>query len=253
MTNRYPRIAIITGATSGIGEATARKFIASGYGVVGNGRNAEKLRALEQEFGAAFCGIAGDATDSTVLERLFAVAIERFGKPADIVIANAGRGLGGSVKDADMSKFEAMLKLNVTATLALLQKAAQKMVVQQQSGYPKQAADIVIIGSVVGRHISPFSAVYGASKFAVHSLAEGLRREVGPKGIRVSLVEPGIVISGFQDGAGYSDEMVQNFEDKFGPLLQGEDVANAIHYIVSQPPHVHISDILIRPTRQDYP
>jgi NADP-dependent 3-hydroxy acid dehydrogenase YdfG len=253
MSNPYPRIAIVTGATSGIGEATARRFISSGYAVVGNGRTAEKLRLLEQELGAAFCGIAGDATDSTVLERLFTSAIERFGRPADIVVVNAGRGLGGSVKDADLSQFEAMLKINVTGALALLQKAAQKMVDGQQAGYPKRAADIVIIGSVVGRHISPFSAVYGASKFAVHSLAEGLRREVGPKGIRVSLVEPGVVISGFQDGAGYSDEMVQTFENKFGPLLHGEDVATAIHFIVSQPPHVHISDIMVRPTRQDYP
>jgi NADP-dependent 3-hydroxy acid dehydrogenase YdfG len=251
--NQYPRIAIVTGATSGIGEATARRFISSGFAVVGNGRNAEKLRALEQELGAAFCGMAGDATDSTLLERLFASAIERFGKPADIVVVNAGRGLGGSVKDADLAEFETMLKLNVTGALALLQKAARKMVEERQSGYPKRAADIVIIGSVVGRHVSPFSAVYGATKFAVHALAEGLRREVGPKGIRVSLVEPGIVISGFQDGAGYSDEIVQNFKDKFGPLLHGEDVANAIHYIVTQPPHVHISDIMVRPTRQDYP
>jgi NADP-dependent 3-hydroxy acid dehydrogenase YdfG len=253
MSDRYSRIAIVTGATSGIGEATVRRFINSGYGVVGNGRNAEKLRALEQELGAAFCGIAGDATESTLLERLFTSAIERFGKTADIVVANAGRGLGGSVKDADLAKFEDILKLNVTGTLALLQKAAQKMVDQQQTRYPKQAADIVIIGSVVGRHISPFSAVYGATKFAVHSLAEGLRREVGPKGIRVSLVEPGIVISGFQDGAGYGDDMVRNFDERFGPLLHGEDVANAIHYIVTQPPHVHISDIMVRPTRQDYP
>jgi NADP-dependent 3-hydroxy acid dehydrogenase YdfG len=253
MTYHYTRIAIITGATSGIGEATARRFVSSGYAVVGNGRTEKKLRALEQELGAAFCGIAGDATDNTVLDRLFTSAIDRFGKPADIVVANAGRGLGGSVREADLSKFEAMLKINVTGALALLQKAALKMVDGQQAGYPKRAADIVIIGSVVGRHISPFSAVYGASKFAVHSLAEGLRREVAPKGIRVSLVEPGIVISGFQDGAGYSEEMVQNFEKKFGPLLHGEDVANAIHFIVSQPPHVHISDIMVRPTRQDYP
>ncbi len=253
MSEQYSRIAIITGATSGIGEATARKFVASDYGVVGNARNIEKLRALEQELGAAFCGMAGDASESMVLERLFASAIERFGKAADIVVANAGRGLGGSVKDADLSKFEDILKLNVTGTLTLLQKAAQKMVVEQQSSYPKRAADIVIIGSVVGRHISPFSAVYGATKFAVHSLAEGLRREVGPKGVRVSLVEPGIVVSGFQDAAGYSDDLVRNFEDRFGPLLHGEDVANVIHYIVTQPPHVHISDIIVRPTRQDYP
>lgn len=253
MSNQYSRIAIVTGVSSGIGEATVRKFVTSGFCVVGNARNAAQLRALEQEMGAAFCGIAGDATDSIVLDKLFASAIERFGKSADIVVANAGRGLGGSVKDADLSKFEEVLKLNVTGTLALPQKAANVMMEEQQSNYPNRAADIVIIGSVVGRHVSPFSAVYGATKFAVHSLAEGLRREVGPKGIRVSLVEPGIVVSGFQDAAGYSDDLVRNFDDKFCPLLHGDDVASAIHYIVTQPPHVHISDIIVRPTRQDYP
>ena len=203
--------------------------------------------------GQAFCGIAGDAVELTILEKLFAAAIEHFGKPADIVVANAGRGLGGSVKDADLSKFEEMLKLNVTGTLALLQKAAQKMVDEKKSNYPEQAADIVVIGSVVGRHISRFRAVYGATKFAVHSLTEGLRREVGQKGIRVSLVEPSIVISGFKDAAGYGDDLVQDFNDKFGPLLHGDDVANAIHFIVTQPPNMHFSDIMIRPTRQDYP
>ncbi len=249
----YSRIAIVTGATSGIGEATAKRLVAGGYGVVGNGRNAEKLRTLEKELGKAFCGVAGDAAENAVQERLFTAANEYFGKAADIVVANAGRGLGGSVKDADLSKFEDILRLNVAGTLALLQKAAQKMLAEQQSSYPKRAADIVIIGSVVGRHVSPFSAVYGATKFAVHGLAEGLRREVGPKGIRVSLVEPGIVASGFQDAAGYSDDLVHNFEDRFGPLLHGEDIASAIHYIVTQPPHVHVSDIMVRPTRQDYP
>ncbi len=253
MSEQFTRIAIITGATSGIGEATARKFIASGYAVVGNARHAEKLEILEQELGKAFCGVAGDASESSVLDRLFAEAIERFGKEADIVVANAGCGLKGSVKDADLSRFEEMLKLNVTGTLTLLQKAARKMIVTQQTLYPKQAADIVIIGSVSGRHISPFSTVYGSTKFAVHSLAEGLRREVGSKGIRVTLVEPGIVLSGFQDTAGYGDNHLQKFEAEFGSLLQGEDVANAIHFIVAQPPHVHLSDIVIRPTGQGYP
>jgi NADP-dependent 3-hydroxy acid dehydrogenase YdfG len=253
MSDRYARIAIVTGATSGIGEATARKFVAAGFGVVGNGRNAGKLAELENEIGPAFCSVAGNAAEDAVLERLFAMATERFGRAADIVVANAGRGLGGSVKDADLSQFEDLLKINVSGALALLQKAAQKMVDTQQNAYPKSAADIVIIGSVVGRHISPFSAVYGASKFAVHALAEGLRREVGPKGVRVSLVEPGIVLSGFQAVAGYSDELVHNFHEKFGPLLVGDDIADAIYFIVTQPPHVHISDIVVRPTRQDYP
>ena len=253
MSNKYKRIAIVTGTTSGIGEATMRKFVAAGFGVVGNGRNAEKLAVLENEIGPAFCSVAGNAADNTVLEQLYALANDHFGKEADIVVANAGRGLGGSVKDADLTQFEDVLRINVRGALALIQKAAQKMVDIQQNTYPKSAADIVIIGSVVGRHISPFSAVYGATKFAVHALAEGLRRELGPKGVRVSLVEPGAVLSGFQAAAGYSDEMVDSFHEKFGPLLIGDDIANAVLHIVTQPPHVHISDIVVRPTRQDYP
>ncbi len=253
MADSYARVAIVTGASSGIGEATARKFVSSGFGVVGLARNAKKLAALEQELGSGFRGVAGDATDNTVLDALFATADRDFGKAADIVVANAGSGLKGSVKDADLTQFEEMFRVNVSATLALLQKAARRMFETQQHAFPKAAADIVIIGSVAGRNISAFSAVYGSTKFAVRGLAEGLRREVATKGVRVTLIEPGIVRTGFQAAADYSDEMVQGFEDKFGPLLSAEDVANSVHYVVTQPPHVHVSDIMIRPTRQDYP
>jgi NADP-dependent 3-hydroxy acid dehydrogenase YdfG len=253
MSDNYSRIAIVTGATSGIGEATARKFIAAGFGVVGSGRRAEKLAAIEKESGHAFCGVAGDGADGNVLEKLFDAAVSHFGRPADIVVVNAGRGLGGSVKEADLSQFEEVIRINVIGALALMQKAAQKMAEGQQRVFPESAADIVVIGSVVGRNISPFSAVYGSTKFAVHSLAEGLRRELAPKGVRVSLVEPGLVVSGFQAGARYSDEMVQGMKDKFGPLLTGDDIADAIFYVVTRPPHVHVSEIMVRPTRQDYP
>ena len=253
MNKSFTRIAIVTGATSGIGEATVRQFIASGFGVVGNGRNAEKLAQLAEEFGDAFVAVVGDASVETVQEQLFIAAEERFSKPADIVVANAGRGLGGSVKEADLAEFKEVVEINLTGTLSLLQKAARRMVAIQESAFPKSAADIVVIGSVVGRNISPFSAVYGSTKFAVHSLAEGLRREIASKGVRVSLVEPGIVISGFQAAAHYSDELVDTFHERFGPLLISEDVANAIHCIVSQPPHIHIADLVIRPTRQEYP
>jgi len=253
MSDTYTRVALVTGASSGIGEAAARRFLAAGFGVVGNARNAGKLAALEKEMGPAFCGVAGDAADSDVIERLFESADKRFGKPVDIVVANAGRGLGGSVKDADLSKFEDILRINVTGALVLLQKAAQRMADAPEKAKDPAVADIVVIGSVVGRHISPFSAVYGSTKFAVCGLTEGLRREMAPKGVRVSLVEPGIVVSGFQAAAGYSDELVQSFRDRYGPLLTGADVAEAIYMVVTQPPHVHISNLMVRPTGQDYP
>lgn len=253
MSNLKRRVALVTGATSGIGEATVRKFVAAGIPVVGNGRKKEKLDALQRELGSLFSGVAGDATEGETIAALFEKAEKQFSQPVDIVIANAGRGLGGSVKDVDLAEFDQVMKVNVSGALVLMQQAALRLVAQQRGRYPEAAADIVVVGSVVGRNISPFSAAYGSSKFAVHALAEGLRREVGPEGVRVSLVEPGVVVTGFQDIAGYNEATMQGFHDRFGPLLYGDDIANAIYHIVSQPPHVHISEIVVRPTRQDYP
>ncbi len=252
MSAKYSRIAIVTGATSGIGEATVRRFAAEGFAVVGGGRTAEKLAALEKDLWPLFRGVAGDASKPEVIEELFTSAEAAFG-PADIVVVNAGRGLGGSVATGDTARIGEIFELNVIGALGLMRAAATRMVPRQEKGFPKTAQDIVVLGSVVGRNISPFSALYGATKHAVHSLTEALRREIGPKGVRVTLVEPGFVLSGFQDGAGYSKEMVDGFVTRLGPLLVGADIADAIHYVVSRPPHVHVGDIVIRPTRQDYP
>jgi len=253
MTATYSRIAIVTGATSGIGEATAKKFIASGFAVVGSGRNHDKLQSLHDELGDAFAFISGEAWEQRVIDQLFAKAQSTFGCAVDLVVVNAGRGLGGSVKDASLSEFEEMLSVNLTGALRLMQKAAREFTRPELLTFPAQAKDIVVIGSVVGRSVSPFSAVYGSSKFAIHSLAEGLRREVCGQGVRVTLVEPGIVASGFQAVAGYSQQTLDGFHERFGPVLVGEDVADAIYHTVSLAPHIHISDLVIRPTRQDYP
>ncbi|MBN1646711.1 MAG: SDR family oxidoreductase [Spirochaetales bacterium] len=248
------RTAIITGASSGIGEACARKLVVSGHRVIGNARIASGLAQLEKELGPNFRAVCGDAADPEVQDMLFAKAEEWFGDKADIIIANAGRGLGGAVSTAALDEFEEVLRVNVVAALSLMQKAAIHLEARlSERPFPEYAADIIVIGSVVGRNVSPFSAVYGSTKFAVHSLAEGLRRELAPKGIRVSLVEPGFVVSGFQDGAGYSAEMVEGLHRKFGPALYGKDIAEAVDFIISRPPHVHCGDIVIRPTRQEYP
>lgn len=253
MSEKFPRVAIVTGATSGFGQATVRKFISAGFGVVGSGRNQFRLESMEKQSKTHFSAVVGDASDESVLDRLFTTAMNRFGQPADIVVINAGRGLGGSVKSADLTELEEMIQVNVSAALKLMQKAARNMEGRQKNRFPDTASDIVVIGSVVGRHVSEFSAVYGASKSAVHALAEGLRRELSPSGVRVSLVEPGACLTGFQSSAGYSDDMIQTMIDQYAPLLDVTDIANTIYYIVSQPPHVHLCDVVVRPTRMNYP
>ncbi len=253
MSDKFPRVAIVTGATSGIGKATAIKFIDTGFGVVGSGRNQSRLETMEKKYETQFTAVAGDASDEKVLERLFTAAMDRFGQHADIVVVNAGRGLGGSVKNADLSELEEMIRVNMTATIKLMQMAARNMEDRQKSLFPDSAADIVIIGSVVGRHVSEFSTIYGASKSAVHALTEGLRREISPSGVRVSLVEPGACLTGFQSSAGYSNDIVQTMINQYGPLLDVTNLADTIHYIVSQPPHVHLCDVVVRPTRMNYP
>jgi NADP-dependent 3-hydroxy acid dehydrogenase YdfG len=113
--------------------------------------------------------------------------------------------------------------------------------------------DILVLGSTVGRNVSPFSSMYGSTKFGVHGLVEGARRELGPRGIRVSLIAPGFVKSEFQDVAGYDPKWVDGMFEKFGPVLSPEDIARTVTFIVSQPAAVHVNDVMIRSTRQDYP
>jgi NADP-dependent 3-hydroxy acid dehydrogenase YdfG len=129
---------------------------------------------------------------------------------------------------------------------ANLMRRAGAIMVGQESG------DIVVLGSVAGHNISPFSGFYGGSKFAIAAIAEAFRREVSPKKVRVTVVKPGIVLSEFQQVAGYGESFYRNIE-KFGKVLDSEDVARAITFIVSQPGHVHINELVIRPTGQDYP
>jgi NADP-dependent 3-hydroxy acid dehydrogenase YdfG len=120
-------------------------------------------------------------------------------------------------------------------------------------GWLGRPRDIVVLGSTVGRHVSPFSSMYGATKSAVHMLAESLRRTMAPRGVRVSLLEPGIVRSEFQEVAGYEPSSFGQFMDSIAPVLDPEHIARTIVFMASQPAGVHINDVMIRPTRQEYP
>ncbi len=251
------RIAIVTGASAGIGAAIARDCVTHGARVIINARREVKLHELAQELGSdrVVC-VAGDAAEDTTIDRLFKAAHEHFEDEADLVVVNAGRGLDGSITTSDTGQWEEMIRTNLLGAARLMRAAALHLVYDIEHGdadWQQRARDIVVIGSNVGRHISPFSSMYGSTKFAVNSLAEALRREIGPKGVRVSLIEPGFVRSEFQGVAGYDDTWFAEVVDRIGPVLTPEDCAEIISFIVSRPPAVHLSDALIRPTRQDYP
>lgn len=257
------RVALVTGASAGIGQATARELATLGARVAVNARREERLVALVQEMADRrdqgpdddrAIAVAGDAADESVIAAMLDEPEARFGAPVDLVVINAGRGLAGSIMTSDPAQWDEMIRTNYLGAAKLLREAGRRLTaLQEQRTWPNHAADIVIIGSTVGRHISPFSSMYGSTKFAIGSLAEAARRELGPKGIRVTLIEPGIVKSEFQGVAGYEEKSFGELMDKFAPVLTPEDIARSIGFIVKQPAAVHLCDAVIRPTRQDYP
>jgi NADP-dependent 3-hydroxy acid dehydrogenase YdfG len=263
MMNLDGRVAIVTGASAGIGEAVARELVGQGASVVINARRGERLAALKAELDekqgvSCVASAPGDASDKGVIDAMLDAAEASFGQAADLVVVNAGRGLAGSVLSSDPGEWEEVVRTNLLGAAALMRAAGERMTADRDAApadgaWTRQPRDIVVLGSVVGRHVSPFSSMYGSTKFAVHSLAEALRREIGPKGVRVTLVEPAVVVSEFQQVAGYTDELVDGFNEKFGPLLVPSDIARSIAWVAAQPAHVHVSDIVVRATRQEYP
>lgn len=271
MSTANQRVAVITGASSGIGEAVAAELAGQGCLLVLNARRVEKLEAVAfrlekrptRSSPPTVVCVPGDASEQRVINAMFDAAEKHFQRAADVVVVNAGRGLAGSLTTSDESQWEEVIRTNYLGAAKLMRTAADRLV-QAISSNPEGEAglsgewlnrprDIVAIGSSVGRNISPFSSMYGSTKFAVHALAEALRREIGPKGIRVTTIEPAIVASEFQAVAGYDATTFGSFMNRIGPVLLPADVARTIGFVVSQPAHVHLNNVAIRPTRQDYP
>jgi NADP-dependent 3-hydroxy acid dehydrogenase YdfG len=245
------KTAIVTGASSGIGRATATTLAQAGAAVAVHARRKERLEELASEIsaqGGKALAVAGDAGIQADMDALLdrVLSWKEGGGKYDIVVVNAGRGLAGGILDSDESQWRELYQTNVLGASHLLRLAGQYMV-------QRKAGDIVVIGSVVGRNVSPFSGFYGSSKFAVAGITEGLRREVCSHGVRVSLVMPGIVLSGFQDVAGYNEENFGKGVAQFGKLLEPQAIADGIHWLLTLPPHVNVNEIMIRPTGQSYP
>lgn len=256
------RVAVITGASSGIGAATARELASLGASVVINGRRAERLRDLAdginreaQAAGGRAAVVAGDCVEWETIRALFATAEREFGKSVDLVVVNAGRGLRGSPLSSKEEDWEEVIRLNLLGASRLIREAGARMrdEAQAKQDWPTRPRDIVVLSSNVGKHISPFSSMYGSTKFAITSVAEAVRRELATFGVRVSAIHPGVVRSEFQDSAGYDPISFGQFMESIAPVLEPEDVARTIAFIVGQPAHVSLNDVMIRGTRQEYP
>src|ERR1700736_6042843 len=229
-------VALVTGASSGIGEATAVALAAPGARVAIAARRRGDALVLE-----------ADVTDERRARSVVADTVSHFGR-LDTLVTNAGVMLPGPIPDADVGEWKRMLDLNVSA-LMYCTHAALPHLLQAAAGAPRNVADLVNISSVAGRNARAGAGVYNASKFAVGAFSEALRQEVTKKQLRVSLIEPG------ETATELREQNRADVQAKLPPRaehpLQAADVADAIVYVVTRPSHVAINEVLIRPTQQE--
>ena len=220
---------LITGASSGIGEATARRAAEAGYRLVLAGRRLERLEELAAELGGAERAIAVrcDVTEWHDQQALAAAALDAYGR-IDVAFANAGFGAPRGFEASDPEHWRSMVLTNVLGVALTIRAALPAL--RESKG------QLLLTGSVAGRRALSGS-LYSATKWAVTAMGEAARQELDGTGIRVTLIEPGMVDTPF-------------FDRRPSGALEPDDVARAVLYAVGQPPHVDVNEILVRPTAQ---
>lgn len=243
--------ALVTGASSGIGEATALQLAVEGAAVALVARRGDRLEALAERIrgaGARVHVVVADVTDRGAAQNAVAETVDAFGR-LDTVVNNAGVMLLGPIEDAPLEEWERMLALNVQG-LMYVAHAALPHLLKAAASDPRGVADLVNVSSVAGRVARSGSAVYNATKHAVGAFSEGLRQEVTERHVRVSLVEPGAVET--ELASHNRPEVLETISKRFGSTerLRSDDIADAISYVVTRPRHVAVNELLIRPTEQ---
>jgi NADP-dependent 3-hydroxy acid dehydrogenase YdfG len=228
--NPDQRVFLITGASSGIGAATARQAAQSGYRLVLGARSEDRLHELVDELGGSERAVAErcDVSEWEDQQGLVRTALERFGR-LDVVFANAGFGAPRGFLNSDVDHWRAMVLTNVYGVALTIR--ATMPALKETRGH------LLLTGSVAGRRALQGS-LYSATKWAVTAMGEAARQELVDSGVRVTLIEPGMVDTPF-------------FDNRPTDALEPDDVARAVMFAVSQPPHMDVNEILIRPTAQD--
>lgn len=238
------KIALVTGASSGIGMATARALAAQGAVVAVAARRRQRLDDLAKrirEAGGEVLVIEADITEEEQATAMVSRVLESYGR-LDMLFNVAGVGVAAPFKNTTTSEYRAMVDINILGLLYTINAALPAMK-RQGSGH------IVIVSSGTGRYIHP-SVVYSGTKHAASAMAESLRREIGKDGIRVTVIEPGAVKTEFT--ANMRDDVRLAVEQRLGDMeqLESEDIAAAMLYAVSQPPRVNVNILTLYPTQQ---
>lgn len=239
------RTALITGATSGIGKATAQAFAQQNINLILCGRKEEVLQELKNELSEKVdvITLAFDVRNKLKVFELIKGLPERFQK-IDILINNAGNAHGlDPIQTGNTDDWDAMLDINVKGLLYVSKAVIPKMI-KNNSGH------IINIGSTAGKEVYPNGNVYCASKYAVDAINQGMRIDLNKTGIRVGAVNPGLVQTGFSNVRFKGDEeRAEKVYEGFQPLTP-EDIADIISFVVSRPYHVNIADLTVMPTAQ---
>ena len=242
------KVAIITGASSGIGEAAALALAGDGAKVVLAARRAERLASIAGDIrneGGKALAVTTNVTKRESIEALVSETLAEFGR-IDILINNAGVMLLSPIRKLEVAQWERMIDVNVKGVLYCIAATLPTML-EQGSGH------ILNVSSVAGRRPFPSGSIYSASKFAVRAISQGLRLELSPKDkIRVTDIEPGVVATELADHMTDPDSAMRfknTWADK--TRLEPDDIANAILFAVTQPERVNVNEILIRPTDQE--
>jgi NADP-dependent 3-hydroxy acid dehydrogenase YdfG len=245
-------VALITGASSGIGEATARALAAHGAAVALVARRKDRLdqlaEAITQQGGTALV-IETDVTDQAQAQSAVERTVAGLGR-LDTLINNAGVMLLGPAIGAPLEEWNRMVALNLGGLLYVTHAALPHLVTAAQDS-PRQVADLVNISSVAGRVSRNGSGVYAATKFGVVAFTESLRQELAGQHVRVSVVEPGVVATELPSHM--RPEVRERSMQRFAGVerLEAEDIADVVGYIVTRPRHMAINEVLVRPTQQE--
>src|SRR3954470_14889886 len=241
------RVAVVTGASSGIGAATAKMLAREGFAVALAARREERINELAEEIsssGGKALAIPTDVGNQASAAALIETAKDELGS-VDVLVNNAGVMLLGPILGADIEHWQRMVNVNLLGLLYCTHAALPIM--QEQGG-----GHVVNVSSVAGRVARLGSGVYNATKWGVGAFSESLRQEGSNYNVRVTIIEPGFVDTELQ---GHNEipivvETMEKNRQEIGKVLEAEDIANAIVYAVQQPEHVGINEVLVRPTRQ---